>query len=38
MQVAFEKIMEFDQYLDTQSVEVYGAAERDRVGHDEADR
>jgi len=24
MQVAFEKIMEFDQYLDTQSVEVYG--------------
>jgi hypothetical protein len=25
MQVAWEKIMEFDQYLDTQSVEVYGA-------------
>lgn len=24
MQIAFEKIMEFDQYLDTQSVEVYG--------------
>jgi quinol monooxygenase YgiN len=24
MQVAFEKIMEFDQYLDTQTVEVYG--------------
>jgi hypothetical protein len=24
MQVAFEKIMEFDQYLETQSVEVYG--------------
>jgi hypothetical protein len=24
MQVAFEKIMEFDKYLDTQSVEVYG--------------
>jgi hypothetical protein len=24
MQVAFEKIMEFDQYLDTQRVEVYG--------------
>jgi hypothetical protein len=24
MQVAFEKIMQFDQYLDTQSVEVYG--------------
>jgi hypothetical protein len=24
MQVAFEKIMEFDQYLDTESVEVYG--------------
>jgi hypothetical protein len=24
MQVAFEKIMEFDQYLDTQEVEVYG--------------
>jgi hypothetical protein len=24
MQVAFERIMEFDQYLDTQSVEVYG--------------
>lgn len=24
MQVAFEKIVEFDQYLDTQSVEVYG--------------
>jgi hypothetical protein len=23
MQVAFEKIMEFDQYLDTQGVEVY---------------
>src|SRR5919106_2355713 len=24
MQVAFEKIMEFDKYLDTQSIEVYG--------------
>jgi hypothetical protein len=24
MQVAFAKIMEFDQYLDTESVEVYG--------------
>jgi hypothetical protein len=24
MQVAFEKIMEFDQYLDTRGVEVYG--------------
>jgi hypothetical protein len=24
MQVAFEKIMAFDQYLDTRSVEVYG--------------
>jgi hypothetical protein len=24
MQIAFEKILEFDQYLDTQSVEVYG--------------
>ena len=26
MQVAFEKIMEFDQLLDTKSVEVYGTA------------
>jgi hypothetical protein len=24
METAFEKIMEFDQYLDTQSVDVYG--------------
>lgn len=24
MQVAFEKIMEFDQYLETESIEVYG--------------
>jgi hypothetical protein len=24
MQVAFERIMEFDQYLETESVEVYG--------------
>jgi hypothetical protein len=24
MQAAFEKIIEFDQYLDTQSIEVYG--------------
>jgi hypothetical protein len=25
MQIAFEKIMEFDLYLDTQSVDVYGS-------------
>lgn len=24
MQVAFEKIMEFDQFLETESIEVYG--------------
>jgi len=32
MQVAFEKIMEFDQYLDTQSVEVYGVPNDTVVG------
>jgi hypothetical protein len=32
MQVAFEKIMEFDQYLDTQSVEVYGVPNETVLG------
>ncbi|MDP8927953.1 MAG: hypothetical protein M3O70_05055 [Actinomycetota bacterium] len=32
LQVAFEKIMEFDQYLDTHSVEVYGVPNDTVVG------
>ncbi len=32
MQVAFEKIMEFDQYLDTQSVDIYGVPNETVLG------